>query len=70
MQVQSDSFADNQRIDQLQLMVTLDKINHRFPNAVSLAATGLNKKTWQFKPERISKRYTTDWNELASVKCE
>jgi DNA polymerase V len=70
MQVQADLFADNQRIDQLQLMATLDKINHRFPNAVSLAATGLNKKTWQFKPERISKRYTTDWNELASVKCE
>lgn len=70
MQIQADLFADNQRISEMRLMATLDEINRRFPNAVSMAATGLNKKNWQFKPERISKHYTTDWNELARVICK
>ena len=49
-------------------MACFDKINHRFPKSISIAATGLNK-SWQFQPERMSKRYTTHWNELAIVKC-
>jgi DNA polymerase V len=51
-----------------QLMKTVDRINRRFPNAISLAATGFDK-TWKAKAERISQRYTTDWRELVAVKC-
>jgi DNA polymerase V len=51
-----------------QLMQTFDQINRRFPKSISMAASGFDK-TWKAKAERISKRYTTDWNELVEVKC-
>jgi DNA polymerase V len=54
--------------DGKQLMETIDRINRRFPKAVSLAATGIDK-TWKAKAERISQRYTTDWRELVTVKA-
>jgi DNA polymerase V len=50
------------------LMKAVDLINSRFPKAVSIASTGLDK-TWKPKTERISQRYTTDWRELVTVKC-
>jgi DNA polymerase V len=49
------------------LMATMDQINKRFPKMLSIAATGIDK-SWKPKTERISQRYTTDWNELAIVK--
>ena len=49
------------------LMVTIDKINKRFPKKIAIAATGFDK-SWQPKAERISQRYTTDWKELVLVK--
>jgi len=48
------------------LMVTIDKINKRFPKKIAIAATGFDK-SWQPKAERISQRYTTDWKELVLV---
>jgi len=65
---QSDIFTDPKLSSERQLMACFDKINHRFPKSIAIAATGLNK-SWQFQPERMSKRYTTRWNELAIVKC-
>lgn len=65
---QADLFAGTKLSNERELMACLDKINHRFPKAVSIAASGLNK-SWQFQPERMSKRYTTHWDELAIVKC-
>jgi DNA polymerase V len=50
------------------LMQAVDRINRRYPKAISLAATGFNQ-TWKPKAERISKRYTTNWRELVVVKC-
>lgn len=54
--------------DSRQLMAVVDQINRRFPKAISLAATGIDK-TWKTKTERISQRYTTDWQELVRVRC-
>jgi DNA polymerase V len=54
--------------DNRPLMKVVDQINRRFPKAISVAATGFDK-TWKAKAERISPRYTTNWRELASVKC-
>ena len=62
-------YADNNLpTENRALMKTIDKINRRFPKAVSIASTGLDK-TWKSKTERISQRYTTDWKELVTVKC-
>jgi DNA polymerase V len=49
------------------LMTAMDQINRRFPKKLSVAATGFDK-SWKPKAERISRRYTTDWQELAWVK--
>lgn len=51
-----------------QLMKTVDLINRRFPGAVSVAASGV-EKTWQTRAEKKSRRYTTSWRELADAKC-
>lgn len=50
------------------VMATMDRINQRFPKGIAIAATGF-EKTWKTKAANISKRYTTDWNELPTVKC-
>ncbi|MGZ8182308.1 MAG: Y-family DNA polymerase [Methylobacter sp.] len=65
-QIDLFEIASNQH-DGKQLMDTVDRINRRFPKAISLAATGFDK-TWKPKAERISQRYTTDWRELVWVK--
>jgi DNA polymerase V len=49
------------------LMKVVDQINRRFPKAISVAATGFDQ-TWKAKAERVSPRYTTDWQELVGVK--
>jgi DNA polymerase V len=51
------------------LMKTVDQINRRFPQGISIAATGF-KKTWKLKAERISPCYTTHWQELMKVNCD
>jgi DNA polymerase V len=50
------------------LMATIDKINHRFPKGITLSATGINTG-WQSPVEHLSQRYTTSWDEIATVKC-
>ncbi|MGZ8908267.1 MAG: Y-family DNA polymerase [Methylobacter sp.] len=50
------------------LMKAVDRINRRFPKAISLAAMGFDT-TWKAKTEWVSQRYTTDWRELVKVKC-
>jgi len=68
-QMELFDFADNGLpADNRPLMKVVDQINRRFPKAISVAATGFDK-TWKAKAERISPRYTTNWRELASVKC-
>ncbi len=66
---QTDLFANLKWSRERELMACFDKINHRFPQSVAIAATGLNNKSWQSQPERMSKHYTTRWDELAIVKC-
>jgi len=49
------------------LMATLDHLNRRLhPDAVKFAALGLNP-TWTPRAEYFSQRYTTHWQELATV---
>ena len=49
------------------LMHTVDAINHRLGvKKVKLASQDI-PKTWPMRQEKLSKRYTTDWNELLEV---
>lgn len=49
------------------LMGTLDRLNRKMGDKkVKLASQDL-RRTWKMKQERLSKRYTTNWNELLEV---
>ncbi|MDO8844575.1 DUF4113 domain-containing protein [Methylicorpusculum sp.] len=51
------------------LMDTVDQINRRFhKKTITVAATGLGQR-WQVSINNKSSRYTTEWSELAKVKC-
>ncbi len=64
----TDAYDQQRRNTEKTLMNTIDQINRRFPSGISLIATGTRKK-WQYTPQKLSPRYTTDWNELPQVKC-
>jgi DNA polymerase V len=54
------------------LIQVVDQINRRFPKAVAVAATAIDRHrqvSWRSKAGRVSPRYTTDWQELVPVKC-
>lgn len=66
---QADLFTDNAHQSHARkLMKTLDTINQRFPNRLTFAASGL-QTAWQAPPQWLSPHYTTQWPELAHVKC-
>ena len=50
-------------------MSTVDQINQKFPKGIAVSTAGI-KQNWQFQVERLSGHYTTQWNELAVVKCQ
>jgi DNA polymerase V len=51
------------------LMQAVDQINRRFPKAVTLAMTAIDH-SWKPRADRMSQRYTTDWQQLVGVRCE
>ncbi len=51
------------------LMAAVDRINRRFHKGIAVSTAGINEG-WQFQVQRLSSRYTTDWNQLAVVKCK
>lgn len=67
---QHDLFAgpDSTQAPRAGLMDSLDAINRRFPHAIAVSTSGLNKG-WGYQPSSVSPRYTTHWAELARVKC-
>jgi DNA polymerase V len=50
----------------LRLMATLDAVNGRFPDSLSLAASGI-RKPWRMRRPRRSPSYTTRWQDLPVV---
>ncbi|RLA22125.1 MAG: DNA polymerase V subunit UmuC [Gammaproteobacteria bacterium] len=69
--LQSDLFIMPGQVEsstQQTLMKSIDEINRRFPNKVSVSSSGIKPK-WSYQPENLSKRYTTHWGELVQVTC-
>ncbi len=60
-------FTPQQSNESRQLMKSLDAVNHRFGRGtLTLANQGINP-SWKMAREKMSPRYTTNWNELPSV---
>lgn len=51
------------------LMQAIDKVNGEHNHLVKLAVQG-NGRDWKLKQEQLSKRYTTDINEVLTIKCK
>lgn len=51
------------------LMQAIDKVNGEHRHLVKLAVQG-NGRDWKLKQEQLSKRYTTDINEILTIKCK
>ncbi len=66
---QLDLFVDKESgvMGSSELMVTLDQVNRKFPRSLKIAATGFDTG-WKAKSYRITKRYTTAWDELVVVR--
>ena len=51
------------------LMQVVDKINGKHQHHIKLAIQG-SGRDWKLKQEQLSQRYTTDINEVISIKCK
>jgi DNA polymerase V len=55
--------------EQKALMAVMDKVNARYGrDTVKLAGAGVGEKKWHMRQKRLSRRYTTCWDELAVVR--
>lgn len=62
-------FTPQQTTESRQLMKSLDAVNQRFGRGtLTLANQGINP-SWKMARERMSPRYTTNWNELPLVRA-
>ena len=68
-QRQNDFFTDTRPTDKREKLCSImDQINQKYGrNSVYSLGEGIEKK-WSMKQELLSKRYTTQWNELLEVK--
>ena len=65
---QTDLFNDDTLIiGSSVLMATLDAINRKYPKSLRIAAAGFDN-SWKAKSDRMTKRYTTNWDNLAEVR--
>ena len=68
-QVQGNIFDKTDRKKQHKLFQTIDKLNYEFGrDKIKLAVQG-DGKEWKLRQEKLSKRYTTNWNEIIEVKA-
>ncbi len=62
------SLFDNEDPKHKILMKTLDNLNHSIGHKCVKLSSQDPKRTWKMRQESLSPRYTTNWNELLTVK--
>ena len=67
--VQQNLFDTIDRSKRERLMEAMDKINGNFQHHIKLAVQGSGRE-WKLKQEQLSKRYTTDINEVLTINCK
>jgi DNA polymerase V len=66
--IQYDLFKEQETIQQIWAMKTMDQINSVWGrNTLKAAACGTDTKSWWMNQTKLSKCYTTSWNELLEV---
>lgn len=62
-------FDTTDRPKRERLMQAIDRINGKHDRHVRLAAEGTGRE-WKLKQEQLSRRYTTDMNEIITIHCK
>ncbi len=61
---------ENRDTKHIPLMKVVDKLNRRYSKDLIRLATQAPGRTWRMKQEKLSKRYTTDINDILAVKLD
>lgn len=65
--IQKDLFINKDEKNS-KISETMDKINNIYGSgSIKFAGEGLKKKSWEMKRQKMSKHYTTDWNEILEI---
>lgn len=68
-EIQADIFDTTDRNKKRSLLRAIDKLNKDFGrDKIKLAVQG-DGKDWKLRQQKLSKRYTTNWNEIIEVKA-
>ena len=66
--IQQNIFSENNNGEKKKLSGAIDSINRKYGrDKIKLAIQGTGKE-WKLRQEKLSKRYTTDWNGIIHVK--
>ena len=66
---QTDLFDDTPPAEQSRLYAAVDALNARYGKGkVFSAAEGIGPRSWQMKRQKLSRRPTTRWDELMTVR--
>ena len=66
---QTDLFTPVQKTERSRLYKAVDALNARYGKGkVFSAAEGIGPRSWQMKRSKLSKRPTTRWDELMTVR--
>lgn len=61
---------ENRNTKHIPLMKVMDRINHKYSKDLVRLGTQAPGRTWRMKQEKLSKRYTTDINDILTVKLD
>jgi DNA polymerase V len=67
---QYDLFNNTVKRNSMDVMQVLDEINQRFGKKTLFLCAEGTQQAWRMQRNKISKRYTTHWDELAIVICK
>lgn len=60
----------NRNTKHIPLMKAIDKVNSRYSKDLIRLATQAPGRTWRMRQEKLSKHYTTDINEVITMKLK
>ncbi len=65
--VQASLFEDPDSTESVQLMQAVDRLNSRYGRGTLRYATAGTDEAWKLRADHMSRRFTTNWNELVRV---
>ncbi len=68
--IQTDLFSDSSySVKEHNLMESLDEVNSKYGKQLVRPASNGIEQPWKMKQQYLSKKYTTSWDELMTVRA-